>query len=291
MFITIGDLVTDIVVWATDDLHRGSDTPSRVTHTRGGSAANVAVAVARCGQPSRFIGQVGGDDRGRQLVAELRAEGVDAAVREDGSTGTIVVLVDAGGERSFLTDRGASTQLSVFDSALLDDATWVHVPGYSFMSGPLADTCHRLLGEAVERKIPISLSTSSESALLDFGRQEFLSLIDAVRPTLVVANRDEARFLLRDQQRFPSTTWTVVTQGHRPTVITHANGEFRRIAPPTVDAVDTTGAGDAFTGGFIAAMLDGRTAIEAVEEGHRLAARTLQEPGAHLAPTPPEESP
>ncbi len=289
MFVTIGDLVTDVVVWATDSLHRGSDTPSRVTHARGGSAANVAVAVAAAGTESRFIGQVGDDARGHQLVASLEQEGVHAAVRHDGSTGTVVVLVDAGGERSFLTDRGASTQLSVVDSNVLDDATWLHVPGYSFMSGPLADTCHRLLGDAVERNIPISLSTSSESALIDFGRQEFLALIEAVRPTLVVANRDEARFLLREHSRFPNTTWSVITHGQRPTVITHANGEFRRISPPHVDAVDSTGAGDAFTGGFISAMLAGETAIAAVEEGHRLAARTLQEPGARLSERAPED--
>lgn len=289
MFLTVGDLVTDAVVWAGERLHRGSDTPARITHARGGSAANVAVAVAHSGFASTFVGQVGDDARGRGLVEELAAEGVTTRVRHDGTTGTIVVLVDADGERSFLSDRGASTNLSSVDENLLDGVDWLHIPGYSFMAGALSDTCHTLIGEAVERSIPISMSTSSESALIDFGREQFLELIRAVEPTLVVANRDEARLLLRDEQQFPKTTWTVVTHGQRPTVITHRNGEQRRISPPPVDAVDSTGAGDAFTGGFIASMLHGETAIEAVNAGHRLAARTLQEPGARLRPGPTQE--
>jgi sugar/nucleoside kinase (ribokinase family) len=282
VFLTIGDLVTDVVVWTGEQLHRGSDTPARITHARGGSAANVAVAVAHSGFASTFVGQVGDDARGHTLVSELEAEGVTTRVRHLGTTGTIVVLVDADGERSFLSDRGASTDLSIVDDDLLDGVDWLHIPGYSFTAGALSETCHTLIGEAVERSIPISMSTSSESALIEFGRHEFLELIRAVQPTLVVANRDEARFLLRDHQQFPATTWTVVTSGHRPTVITHSNGEQRRITPPPVDATDSTGAGDAFTGGFITSMLLGETAIEAVEAGHRLAALTLQEPGARL---------
>ena len=72
-----------------------SDTESRIVRRRGGSAANVAATAAANGWPVRFLGQVGNDTIGTALVDELSAGGVDTRfVVHDGSTGTIIVLVD-----------------------------------------------------------------------------------------------------------------------------------------------------------------------------------------------------
>ena len=104
----VGDLVEDIVVWLAGAPGEGTDTEARVFRRRGGSAANVAALCAANGTPARFVGHVGADDLGDRLLATLSASGVDVRVRRGGRTGTIVVLVAPGGERTMLTDRGAA---------------------------------------------------------------------------------------------------------------------------------------------------------------------------------------
>lgn len=295
---TVGDLVTDVVVHLDRDPQRGTDTPARVEHVRGGSAANVAVAAVASGGSARFLGQVGDDVRGRQLVAELERAGVEAVVAERGYTGTIVVLVDAQGERSFLTDRGAAVHLAGAPKGALDGVDMLHVPAYSFMFGGLADTTHQLIGEAVDRGIPISISTSSVAALAEFGRDRFLDLVKNVRPELVIANHDEAKFLLRGHPWFTHAAATVITAGARPARLGRPDGSDVRVAPEQISPRDTTGAGDAFTGAFLVAYARGDDARSSLRAGHVMARRTLDVSGAGLSETgsadlqpPVEESP
>lgn len=279
---TVGDLVTDVVVRLDRDPQRGTDTPTQIVHTRGGSAANVAIAAVRAGGSGRFIGQVGDDERGRGLVAELAHAGVETMVAERGVTGTIVVLVDASGERSFLSDRGAAAHLASAPADALDSVDLLHIPAYSLMSGGLADTCHSLIGDAVDRHIPISVSTSSVGALAEYGRDRFLDLVRHIGPRFVVANNDEARFLLRGHPWFTHADATVVTAGARPARVVRPDGSDVRVAPEAVSASDTTGAGDAFTGAFLVAHVGGASDEEALRAGHEMARRTLDVTGAGL---------
>src|SRR5262245_25381630 len=82
----LGDLVADVVVEVVGPRRRGADTAARVVHRRGGSAANVAVAVVRAGGRARFVGRVGDDDVGTGLVAALAEAGVEPLVQRSGRT-------------------------------------------------------------------------------------------------------------------------------------------------------------------------------------------------------------
>src|SRR3990170_2044452 len=100
---TVGDLVEDVVVRLSGALAFGADTPSVITRRRGGSAANVAVAVARAGGRVRFVGRVGNDPLGGALVAELEAAVLFANEAEaaalvllDRPLGTALVVVKRG---------------------------------------------------------------------------------------------------------------------------------------------------------------------------------------------------
>lgn len=278
----VGDLLTDIVVHLDRDPQRGTDTAARIDHLRGGSAANVALAASASGGRGRFVGQVGDDERGRWLVEQLRDAEVETLVVERGTTGTIVVLVDATGERSFLTDRGAAAHLSAIPAGTLDDVDILHIPAYSLTSGGLADTCHQLIGEAVDREIPISISTSSVAALAEFGRERFLDLIKNIRPEIVIANTDEARYLLHGHPWFTHAATTVITAGPRPARMVRPDGSDVRVAPEASTATDSTGAGDAFAGAFLVAYAGDAEPRAALSAGHAMARRTLDVAGAGL---------
>lgn len=280
MLCTVGDLVTDVVVKLSGPPVRGTDTPAQIMQTQGGSAANVALSAIRAELPCRFVGRVGEDDRGLSLIRVLEDAGVDVVAQRHGITGSIVVLVDADGERSFLTDRGAATELTIDPELVLDGVSWVHLPGYSFGGGAIAESCQLLVAEAKDRGIPVSVTTASESFLRDFGREEFLQLIDVIAPKAVFANTPEAAFALAGGSHFPNTEWSVITAGGGATTITHRTGDHRSIRPPDVEVVDSTGAGDSFAGAFIASMLRNETPLQAVEAGHASSASTLLRLGA-----------
>ncbi|MCH7788917.1 MAG: sugar kinase [Acidobacteria bacterium] len=282
--VTVGDLVDDIVVWLDGGLRSGTDTEVDIYRRRGGSAANVAAFAARDGCSTRFVGQVGDDPRGHALIAELARDGVDTRVVTNGRTGTIVALVDGDAERSMLTDRGASTQLTTIDGAVLDSATILHIPAYSLAVDPLATATIEIIGEALDRSVAVTVNASSVTLLEEFGVAEFRSLVHTLRPAVFFCNRDEAMTLgLGRRGPIPGARTTVITAGPRPTVAVAADGRSISVPVESVPVVlDTTGAGDAFCAGFLAATCRAQPLRSAIESGHRLAGLVVAEPGATL---------
>lgn len=284
----VGDLVVDVIVHLSRDPQRGTDTPATIVHRRGGSAANVAFGVVASGASARFVGQVGNDLTGSMLLDEMEAAGIELEVVRRGTTGSIVVLVDSTGERSFLTDRAAAMHLAGVPAQTLDGVGLLHLPAYSFAGGALAETSQQLVGEAVDRNIPISLSTSSVSMLAEYGREQFLDLVRLVEPRFVFANSDEARFLLQGHPWFRHADATIITASAREARYVQPNGDDVRLAPEPTEVVDTTGAGDAFTAAFLVAHLRGEPPLECLRAGHALARRTLMNSGAGLGASVPE---
>ena len=283
----VGDLVEDVVVWPDGPVRTGSDTPARVFHSRGGSAANVAVAAAPL-VPTRWLGCVGTDPLGDRLLAELAEAGVEVRAQRRGRTGTIVVLVDPDGERTFLPDRGAAGELHDVDPAGLDDVAVLHVPAYGLLGGRTAASVHALLDTAARQGVAVSLDASSWAVLRAYGAEAYRDLVLRVRPVALFANADEAREL--DLRRRPLAGVRVVLKdGPRPTTVVEADGRCLQVPVDPVDGVrDSTGAGDAFAAGWLSARMEGRGARERVERGHSLARQVLTSPGAGAGPPPQE---
>jgi len=270
----VGDLVEDVVVWPAGPMQRGTDTASRVFRSRGGSAANVAAAAAAY-IPTRFLGCVGADPLGDRLIASLAAAGVDVRVQRRGRTGTIVVLVDPDGERTFLTDRAAAADLGPVPATELDGVGLLHVPAYGLSGGRTAASVRSLLELATSRRLPVSLDASSWAVLRSIG--DIAEVLRRVRPILLFANADEARELPLPL----SGTTVVVKDGARPTTVLLANGGTLRVPVPPVSAVcDSTGAGDAFAAGWLSATMEGRDGAACVQRAHELARAVLATPGA-----------
>jgi sugar/nucleoside kinase (ribokinase family) len=275
----VGDLHEDIVVWAAGELRYGSDTACTVWRSRGGSAANVAALAAGI-VPTRFIGCVGPDAAGDQLVADLARHGVDVRVQRGTRTGTCVILVDATGERTMFPDRAASAELADVPLAWLDGVQLLHAPSYAFGSGPAAGATEDLLRSARRSGIAVSLDASSTAMLEEYGRPRYLDLVDRLRPTLFFANAQEAAILDVTRPQFHDAL-CVVKDGAAPTRIVVSGRIVETIPVPALDAVrDSTGAGDAFAAGFLAAHLRGLDPASAVRAGHERARTVLLSPGA-----------
>jgi sugar/nucleoside kinase (ribokinase family) len=273
LLLVVGDLVEDVVVWPDGPMRRGSDTASRVVRSRGGSAANVAATAAPL-VATRFVGRVGADLLGDRLVRELAAAGVEVRAQRGGRTGTVVVLVEPDGERTFLSDRAAAADLAPVPAAELDEVSLLHVPAYGLHGGRTAGTVRLLLEEAVRRGLPVSLDASSWAVLRDLG--DFTEVVRRVQPVVLFANTAEAREL---PPGLPTTL--VVKNGGGPTEVHLRNGARRAFPVQPVEGVrDSTGAGDAFAAGWLSAMMAGLGIEDRVARAHVLARRVLTSPGA-----------
>jgi sugar/nucleoside kinase (ribokinase family) len=282
----IGDLLEDVVVWTAGPVVVGTDNPAVVRRSRGGSGANVAAAVAGAGATARFVGRVGADPAGDALVAQLAGAGVDVRVQRGGRTGCVVVLVDERGERTMFPDRAASSTLGPILPDDLAGTTVLHVPLYGLAvpgaGAPILDAVAHVRRSGGR----LSLDLSASSVIERLGRPAIVALIEDLRPALVFANAVEAAVAgLTGAVPPPGVTY-VVKDGGRPAVITTDGGTTIAVPPePIVDVQDTTGAGDAFAGAFLATWSRDANLRHAGAHGHRAAAAVLSVPGAD--PRPP----
>ena len=302
MLCVIGDLVEDVVVWLPTALSYGTDTPSKIVRTRGGSASNVAVfaATARTASKvsnsefrSRLIAQVGNDLLGDQLVVALEASGVEPCVVRSGRTGSIVVIVSPDGERTMLTDRAAATQLEHAPKNWHTSVSILHVPAYSLFSEPLGSAARECIATAHEQNIAVSIDASSASLIKTFGVARFRDLVAELNPKIFFCNTDEAEVLNLAAQPLELEI-VVIKAGAAPTTLI-TRGTASNIAVTSVsEIIDSTGAGDAFAAGFLTRFEANyiyesshdqpaeQILHDCVLAGHQLAARVLRSPGATM---------
>lgn len=252
--VVLGDLMVDVVARIADPLAYASDTPAQISVQGGGSAANTAAWAASIGTDVALVCRVGEDDRGRAAVAELRGVDVHATVDSERPTGTCIVLVEPGGERTMLPDPGAND--GPLGEIPLGDH--LHVVGYALLrDGPRASAL-----AAIERARAAGMTVSVDPSSWALLRPGAIPPVDLLLP-----NEREAEYL----------------DGGEMLVKLGAGGarwgDVHVPADP-VEVVDTTGAGDAFAAGFLSARLGGAERRGALEAGCSLAARAVAQVGA-----------
>ncbi|MFD4972166.1 carbohydrate kinase family protein [Streptomyces sp. NPDC058424] len=276
--LVVGDVVTDVVVRHRGPLATGTDTSAAVRMLPGGAGANVACWAAHSGcREVRLLGRVGAESavwHERALVASgVRPHLV---VDPGAPTGTVVCLVDslAAAERTFLTDSGASLRLETDDwsDALLDGVARLHLSGYLLFSGTGRALVASAVAAARARGVPVSLDPASAGFLVTLGVDRFLALVEGV--DVLLPSRDEACLLtgLPDPADAAAelsrhVPLVVVKQGAAGARVAHAGAVRAHVPAVPATARDTTGAGDAFTGAFLAALLAGATPETAAARG------------------------
>ncbi|MBW8800380.1 MAG: sugar kinase [Streptomyces sp.] len=289
--LVVGDVVTDVVARYRGPLAAGTDTAAVIRTLPGGAGANVACWAAQTGCADvRLLGRVGADAAGWH-ERELAAAGVRPrlVVDPEAATGTVICLVDNGasGERTFLTDSGASLRLEPADwsDALLDGVARLHLSGYLLFSEPSRALVATALAAARERGVPVSLDPASAGFLVALGVDRFLTLAEGV--DVLLPSRDEACLLtgLPDPADAAAklsrqVPLVVAKAGADGALVARSGSVLARVPAAPATPRDTTGAGDAFTGAFLAGLVAGRDAREAAELGCRAGARAVERVGA-----------
>jgi sugar/nucleoside kinase (ribokinase family) len=274
--VTVGDVMVDVSVEAPA-LARGAGVHGRVLVRPGGSAANAAVWAAATGARARVHGRVGRDLQGRLLREALAERGVEAALAVDGNapTGTVVV-VHEDGERSTVADRGASARLSPEDLPDEIEAGAVLVSGYILLHDASSAAGRAALDRTGAEYVAVD--AASGALVREFGVQTFFEATSSA--TVLLANEREARVLSGQEgedaaealaQHYPVVC---VKLGPRGAVMSW-NGLLIRYPTEPVAEVDPTGAGDAFGGVFLAALVKGAAPGDALRSACRAAARVV----------------
>jgi ribokinase len=284
--LVVGDLATDVVAVLDGEPAPGSDRPAAIRTRGGGAGANVAVHLARLGVPVRLVACVGDDPAGTALLAELIAAGVSPAVRTvpGAASGTIISLVEPGGQRSMLADRGANLALRPDDVPPPPPGGHVHLSGYTLLGERTRTAGLAALAAAAAAGATISVDPASTGPLRAHGVDRWLA--DTAPATLVLPNADEAR-LLTGCTDVADAAWALAARHRCVAVSLGADGALwasgttvlHRPAHPAA-VVDTTGAGDAFAAGLLSVWLAGGEPAAALEAGLGLAAQVVGRPGA-----------
>ena len=276
MILSIGDLLLDITISPDGPLRPDDDRPARIDLGGGGQAANFCAWAAALGEPVRLVTRVGDDDRGKRLVADLEARGVEVCpIWAAEPTGAIAVFVAPDGQLAMATDRGASVRLRPED--LLEewfrDVQLIHVPAYSLFVDPLGKAARAAIALIRDATGLLSIDLSSAAGLREYGPTKMAYDLARLKPELLFGTAAEVAVIGVAVEHLAQV----------PVIKLGAGGCSvfgRQVPAPAVQHVDGTGAGDAFAAAFCVAWLHGATPFEAAERAVIVASGAVTRTGA-----------
>jgi sugar/nucleoside kinase (ribokinase family) len=289
----LGNAVVDLVLQVPAAPVRGGDVLARGAIELVGGGFNVMAAAARQGLAVAYAGLHGTGPRGDRVRAALSAEGIQLLqpVSADGDTGLVVAIVEADGERSFITAPGAEARLDATALArvLLQPGDLVYLTGYS-----LAHPANRAALTAWLPTLgpgplvlfdpgPLVRTLPAEALALVLGRADWVSANAAEASALTgVADPTAAARALRERT---GGAGVVVRCGPAGCVVALAGAEPVAVAAIKVTVVDLNGAGDAHAGAFLAQLARGVDPVTAASWANVAAGLAVERQGPATAPT------
>lgn len=250
----------------------------------GGCSVNVAVGLARLGESVRCQAAIGNDTVGEWIGKQLVKEGITVdefeTITGSASDLSAIIVDEKSGERTIFSNHDASLKFSVKEK-YLSDADWVFV---SDLSGDWRKKMQSVISAAQKNNIKIAFNprqqmlhddcayvcqTMAACAALFVNKDEAIEIISSANKKQGMKNDDE---LLNDEEyligelKKSGTGVVVITDGIRG-AWGHDGNELLHVDALVVDAVDTTGSGDAFSSGFLGAYIKGKSLEESLKWG------------------------
>ncbi len=299
--ICLGILVADVVGRPVSEI----PAPGRLTLVEdmglytGGCAVNTATALARLGLPVEVIGKVGTDAFGDFVIQAMTRRGISAGgIKRDANAGTSATMVMVGpdGERRFIHYIGANARLSLADIDLqqVGRASILHIAGALVLPGMDGEPTAQLLQQARRAGVTTFMDTVWDAT----GR--WMELLKPCLPHLdyFIPSLPEAVALTGQEDPYAAAralldegvgTVGIKMDVHGCLVLTQ-KGEHIRMPAYQVQAIDSTGAGDAFAAGFIAGVWFGWPLVQVARFANALGALCVTGVGASGGVLPLEET-
>jgi sugar/nucleoside kinase (ribokinase family) len=262
------------------------------TEMSGGSVANTVAGFANLGGKAAYIGRVNDDQLGEIFVHDMRSLGVDIRLPPRAArmpTARCHVLISANGQRTMQTFLGACTELCVADvnEDTVGEPAVILLEGYVWDIAEGRALAERAIEIAESRGSKVALSLS-DSFCVERHREAFEHAVrNGVH--IVVADEDEVCALLQTDNHDDTLkalgdydNLFAITRSEKGSVIVHGDQVVVQQATPVDTIVDTTGAGDAYTAGFLYGWTHGKSLKESAELGTFSATRVIQQVGARI---------
>ena len=260
--------------------------------TSGGSAANTLVGAAMMGASCRMIAQVAADQLGEVFVHDMHVQGIECPVppREASvETGRCLILVsEEDGERTMNTFLGAAQFLppDAIEEAVIASAKVLLLEGYLWDPLEPRAAMKRAIRIARDHGRKVALGVSATFCIMNH-HADFTALLDAGDVDILFANQEEALALAQTDdveaalaQLAAKVPLLVVTHGPEGAVAIELGERATVTAEPVDKVVDTTGAGDLFSAGFLAGYVRGRSNADSLRMGAIAAAECIGHMGA-----------
>jgi sugar/nucleoside kinase (ribokinase family) len=248
----------------------------------GGAPANVAVALQNLGQNASFIGQVGDDHFGHFLAGVLKEKSVDIDAllfNKDYLTTLAIVSLAEGGERtfSFYRKEGADVMITVNSKFLdkIDEADIFHIGSVSMSDEPSRSTSFDLLDYAKKQGKIISYDPNLRELLWKDLMDAKAQIKKGLYFADIVKVSEEELFFITDEHDVEKACEMLVSEFDSKLVLVtfgaqgcayYHNKKYLKVLPFSVKAIDATGAGDGFLGGFLAKFMESEKKINELSE-------------------------
>lgn len=296
--VTIGAANVDILCYAKRFPRKGYETVLKGMHiSGGGSASNVAVGLARLKEKSGFIGKVGDDYFGRFLLKEFKKDGVDTSavkVEKNVHSGTLLSIVDENGERTMLVSEGANSYLSP------KDISKNYVQNAKILS--LSSIEGKKVIPAMEKAARFARQAGADVffdpgfIFIEKGIKELKGIL---RMTTIGKFNEDEIMELTNARNMKEAAKIVAGYGPKIVLVTlgkrgcYVHSDRTKRIVPTIspsfykdfETIDKTGAGDAFSAGFIKARLNNWDISRCARFANLVASISITRKGARSVPS------
>ena len=273
----IGEAFVDLIV-PVYNINPGETYHRRIEMFIGG-LANVALQISKLGERAKFVGKIGNDPFGKYLKQSLKENGAEDLIIIDSEapTGLCISLVHENGERTMIASRGANDNLSIEDveSRLseIKNSKIVYFSGYSLLREKTRSSVLFCIKKCHEEGLEIYFNPGAPNII----KEEFKQIIKRFVDVLIL-NQDEAKVLVDTnlESLIDLAKLVIVTRGGGGCTII-GKEKIVEVKTEKIFVKDSTGAGDAFSAGFIAGKLMNLSLIECAKLGNKVAKSFLKE--------------